>query len=74
MKIDFLCCLDENIDETYGINVQFEESEEEVSKKIFIVSKSAAVSAVNVVIWFAMSGIDVDVFVVLRNFKVIISY
>jgi hypothetical protein len=24
-------CADENIDETYGINVQFEESEEEVS-------------------------------------------
>lgn len=29
------CCLDENIDETYGINVQFEESEEEDDEDMY---------------------------------------
>jgi len=28
--LHYFVCADDNIDETYGINVQFEESEEEV--------------------------------------------
>ena len=36
-KIALLCvCADDNIDETYGINVQFEESEDEVCFYYFV--------------------------------------
>ena len=35
-KLHYFVCLDDNIDETYGINVQFEESEEEVRSDCFL--------------------------------------
>jgi len=35
--LNYSFCADDNIDETYGINVQFEESEEEVHFLISVI-------------------------------------